>query len=315
MKHTTSITLILVCVFFLSQVIGLAIVDQYIDHDASVQNQETSWRQLPFDMERPPIENQSSSFIPLFIAILLGTGLVLLLIKFNLSFILKAWFFLVIIITLVFGFSAFLNQAYALILAVIFAIWKMHRPNIIIHNLSELFIYGGLAAIFVPLLNVVGASMLLFLISVYDMIAVWHTKHMVKMATFQTNEKIFAGLFIPYGNQDPIAHKGQLHSKMHSLSKKKADEDHVERKIPVRVAVLGGGDMGFPLIFSGVVMKEAMLTEPHLTAFLTVLIIPLCAAIALHLLLMHGQKEKFYPAMPFISIGCSMGYVAFLALI
>jgi presenilin-like A22 family membrane protease len=312
MKHTTSITLILVGVFLLSQFVGLWIVDQYIDHPASLDMQETVWQPLPYHMERPPVENESTSFIPLFIAILLGTGLVLILIKYNLSFILKIWFFLVIIITLAFAFASFLSETYALILAILVALWKMLRPNIVIHNLSELFIYGGLAAIFVPLLNVFGAFMLLAVISIYDMIAVWHTKHMVKMAQFQTSAKVFAGLFIPYGKQDPIASAHSSHRPL--LSKKKPKEDHIEHKVPVRVAVLGGGDMGFPLIFTGVVMKEAMLQLSHTQAFLSVLIIPIFAAIALFGLLMYGQKDRFYPAMPFISLGCAFGYLIFFFL-
>lgn len=310
MKHTTTITLLLIGVFLLSQLVGLWIVDQYIDHSKSSEQEGTVWQPLPYSMERPPVDNQSTSFIPLFIAILLGTGLVLLLIKYNLSIILKIWFFLVIIITLAFAFASFLPEMYALAFAIIISLWKMFRPNIIIHNLSELFIYGGLAAIFVPLLNVFGAFMLLAVISIYDMIAVWHTKHMVKMAEFQTNAKVFAGLFIPYGKHDVIANPQSSSKSM--LSKKRPKEEHVEHKVPVRVAVLGGGDMGFPLIFAGVVMKEAMLSLSHAQAFLSVLIIPVCAAVALYALLMYGQKDHFYPAMPFISIGCVVGYAAFL---
>ena len=309
MKHATPITFILVGVFLLSQLTGLWIVDRYIDHPSSVGQQQTVWQPLPYHFERPPVENQTSSFIPLFIAILLGTGLVLLLIKYNLSIVLKLWFFLVIIITLAFGFAAFLPEMYALALALIIALWKMLRPNIVIHNLSELFIYGGLAAIFVPLLNVFGAFMLLAVISIYDIIAVWHTKHMIKMAEFQTKAKVFAGLFIPYGKHDPIAHSALSKA---APTKKKPKEDHTGHHVPVKAAVLGGGDMGFPLIFAGVVMKQAMLSPPHLQAFLSVLIIPACAAIALFGLLMYGQKGKFYPAMPFISMGCVVGYTAFL---
>jgi presenilin-like A22 family membrane protease len=312
MKHTTTITFILVVVFLLSQLMGLWIVDQYIDHPASKEQQATVWQPLPYHFERPPIENQSTSFIPLFIAIIIGTLLVLILIKYNFFLILKIWFFLVIIITLAFAFAAFLPEMYAFTLALIIALWKMLRPNIVIHNLSELFIYGGLAAIFVPMLNIFGAFMLLAVISIYDIIAVWHTKHMVRMAEFQTKAKVFAGLFIPYGKHNAIAHPSKALKA--TPSKKMPKEDHVEHHVPVKVAVLGGGDMGFSLIFAGVVMKEAMLSLPHAQAFLSTLIIPLCAAIALYALLMYGEKDKFYPAMPFISLGCGVGYVMFLVL-
>ena len=36
--------------------------------------------------------------------------------------------------------------------------------------------------------------------------------------------------------------------------------------------------------------------------------------IALLILLMKGDKDKFYPAMPFLSVGCLIGYGIFLLL-
>jgi hypothetical protein len=44
------------------------------------------------------------------------------------------------------------------------------------------------------------------------------------------------------------------------------------------------------------------------------LIVSVCAAAALLTLLLKAQKDKFYPAMPFITAGCFGGY-AIIALI
>ena len=74
--------------------------------------------------------------------------------------------------------------------------------------------------------------------------------------------------------------------------------------VKVKMAILGGGDLGFPLIFAGVVFKSVGLYQA--------MIIPVFAAIALLLLLLLGRKDRFYPAMPFISAGCFVGYVAVL---
>ena len=333
MKHSARITLILVFVFALSQIMGLWIVSKYIDVSASINGQKVVWQDLPYKMERPVVENESTSFIPIAIALIIGTLLVLLLIKINKPWILKIWFLAVICLTLSFAFAAFMPQMYALSLALIVGFWKMFRPNIFIHNISELFIYGGLAAIFVPLLNVFAAFMLLLFISLYDIIAVWHTKHMVKMAQFQSEQRMFAGLFIPYGNsgmtssspkemgsnhekpsrktQKPQTISSKTDSPKHSLDK--ANEP-LEGKAKGRVAVLGGGDMGFPLIFTGVVLKGAILSVGFGAAMLKVGVIPICASIALYLLLLQGEKDKFYPAMPFLSAGCMGGYGIYLLL-
>ena len=83
-------------------------------------------------------------------------------------------------------------------MATIFATYKVVKPNVYVHNFTELFIYGGLVAIFIQILNIYSAVVILILISLYDMYAVWKSKHIQKLAKFQTKSKVFAGLFIPY---------------------------------------------------------------------------------------------------------------------
>jgi len=76
------------------------------------------------------------------------------------------------------------------------------------------------------------------------------------------------------------------------------------------IAVLGGGDIGFPLIFAGVIMKDLMLQNPEIIGFLKALIIPIFVSLALLYLLTTSQKDKFYPAMPYLTVGCFIGYFA-----
>ena len=67
----------------------------------------------------------------------------------------------------------------------------------------------------------------------------------------------------------------------------------------VRTAILGGGDVGFALLFTGVVLKEWGTWQS--------LIIPLFTTTALGLLFWKAEEQKFYPAMPFITAGCFIG--------
>ncbi|MBT3836153.1 hypothetical protein HOF54_02825, partial [Candidatus Woesearchaeota archaeon] len=195
MKHSYRVTLILLFTFLLAQFVGLGVVYNYIDFDSSTDNQ-TVFKALPFG-ERPEVEEQTS-FIPLLIAILLGTGLLLLLIKFNLTWIWKAWFFIAVLASLFISFNAFIPLIIAFSLALLFTIWKIWKPGFLIQTGTELFIYGGLAAIIVPLLNVMSVSILMVLIAIYDAYAVWKSKHMITLAKSQAKAKIFAGLLIPY---------------------------------------------------------------------------------------------------------------------
>jgi len=272
MKHSLKITLILVALFLMSHLIGLYVINQYLPVESS----------LPLNIEKPQLEEQTS-YVPIFIAIIIATGVALILIKFKALKIWKAWFFISVLFTLTVSFAAFIPDLIALSLALILAYFKTYKSNVYIHNSTELFVYGGLAAIFVPVLNMFSVVILLLLISVYDMVAVWKTKHMVSLAMFQSESKVFPGLSIPY-KQEPI-------KKVVKTRKKESSE----------IAILGGGDIAFPLLFSGVVLKTF--------GFVSAGIVSLFAAVALLLLLLLARKQKFYPAMPFITAGCLLGLI------
>lgn len=270
-------TLVMLSIFLIAQFIGIAIVYNYIDPAKSAETGKTEFKDLPIG-ERPPLD-EKTSFIQVAVAILVGTGLLFLLMRYNLTLVWKLWFLLAATAALIIAGSAFLQKEAAIILGLIFGAWKTFKPNVWVHNFTELFIYGGLAAIFVPLFNLLSVMILLLFISAYDAYAVWKSKHMIALAKSQAKAHIFAGLMIPY--------------KLGKAVKKPAKGLKVGK---VRTAILGGGDIGFPLIFAGVVLKELGLWQS--------LIIPFGALLGLAVLLWKGDENKFYPAMPFISAGC-----------
>jgi len=286
MKHSLSITLILLGLFLLAQFIGIAILHNYIDISKSSENGKMTFKELPIG-ERPQLE-EKTSWVSIVFAILLGTGFALLLIKYKLWLIWKIWFFIAGMVTLTVAFGAFVIPTIAFVLALVLILWKILRPNFIVQTITELFVYGGLAAIFVPLFNLWSISILLVLIAFYDAYAVWKSKHMVTLAKSQAEAKIFAGLLVPY------SFKGVVQS---AVKKPVVVEGRNVKK--GRIAILGGGDIGFPLLFAGVVLKEFGLWQS--------LVIPFFAALGLGYLFWIAQKKKFYPAMPFIGAGCFLG--------
>lgn len=300
MKHNLNITGILIGIFILSQIIGLVVTNQYLDYNTSLESGNETFKELPFNTQRPQIE-QSSSFLWIMGAVIIGTLLVLMLIKFRRMRAWKLWFFLSVTLCLVISLAAFVNEIIALVVALILAVYKIYRPNFWVHNFTELFIYGGMAAIFAPVMNMFSVAMLLVLISAYDMWAVWRSKHMITLATSQTESKMFAGLMVPYKRSNMNFKIAKQNSKTPTKSKKPLKKG--------KSAILGGGDVGFPLLFSAVVMKTLLMDgiAPVLSYLLTGIIV-ITSALALFLLLVYGKKDKFYPAMPFISAGCFVGY-------
>src|SRR3989344_2879419 len=245
MKHTFKVTAILILLFLTAQVVGLFIVDQYIDKQKTIPG-KTVYKALPYNIERPDIK-PIYSYLYILLAVLIGTGVLLLLIRFKKNLLWKTWYFLSVWIVTGVALSAFLNQSVSILIAFFLAAYKVLRPALIIQNLTEVLMYGGIAAIFVPILNLLSAFILLILISIYDMYAVWHSKHMIKLAQFQADNKVFPGLLIPY----PAA---------------KSSDGKKKIKSKIKTAILGGGDIAFPLLFAGTVMKSF--------GFLPTLIIP-----------------------------------------
>ncbi len=211
----------------------------------------------------------------------------------------RIWFFLVVIISLGIAFNAFIypfskySSIIALIIALPLAFYKTFKRNFLVHNLTELLIYPGIAAVFVPLLGIFSLVIILLLISIYDLWAVWHSGIMQKMAKYQINEvKIFAGFFVPY-----------LDKKQKALVQKLKQKNQISKlkNIKVNTAILGGGDVVFPIIASGVVLRA--------WGLIPALAVTLCASISLVLLFIFAKKKKFYPAMPFITAGIFAGMI------
>ena len=300
MKHGLKIISFLMLLFLTSQIAGLYLLNLSIEsiHETS-EGIDVIYSE-PIT-GRPELEGQAS-FNYIIIMVFIGTALLLLLIRFRLFKIWKAWFFLAIWGALSISFSVVMGDTAASIIALLLAYLKTYRGNAIIHNLTEIFIYPGIAIMISPIFNVYWAIMLLIAISIYDMIAVWKSKHMVKLAKAQSENKMFSGLMIPYVNKEK---KQEVKLKMSkNITKGKTTS-----------AILGGGDIAFPMIFAGSVMTSLIESGASKEiAFFKVLIISLFSGIALFGLFLKSQKGKFYPAMPFITAGCFIGYAIILLL-
>jgi presenilin-like A22 family membrane protease len=304
MKHNLKITLILLTMFIVTQFIGLYVVNHY-----SIEGNT-----LPYGMEPPEVEediNFYTSFLPsIIIAFVIAVMLLILFTRFKFDFVLKFWFFIVILIAIAIFFNSFFpNEKYASLFALIFAlplaILKVYRRNFLVHNITELIIYPSIAAVFVPLLNIWTVIILLILISIYDAWAVWHSGIMQKMAKYQINQlKIFSGFFIPY-----ISKKVRMGLKDLPKSELK------DKKVKANVAILGGGDVIFPIITAGVVYLTEKVSLPFGLfpnfafegGFWPALFVIIGATLGLSYLFVFAEKKKFYPAMPFITLGILLG--------
>ncbi len=298
MKHNLKITAIILIMFIVTQFIGIYVVNHYFSEE----------NELPFGLETPKVEKQadySIFFGLIIIAFIIAIFLFFFLAKFKIEFILRLWFFVVVVIALsitIFSvtrnFDKFLFgiiPLIAILVALPLAIIKIFRRNFFVHNFTELLIYPGIAAVFVPLLNIYTVIGLLVLISIYDMWAVWHSGIMQKMAKYQINKlKIFSGFFVPYLSK-------QMKTKIKKWKKTMKKTELKKKKIKINIAILGGGDVIFPIITAGVMLKTL--------GIIPAILVILGATLGLGYLFFFSEKKKFYPAMPFITGGIFIGIV------
>ena len=212
MKYSVTTLAVIISIFLVAQFVGLAINNNYLITE-----------ELPYGLE--PIEMEPGVSPWFFIGLILffSAAMFFFMKKFKFDILMKFWFFAVILICISISLSAFISSGIALLVALSISILKFKEFDLYVHNLAEILVYGGLVVIFAPIFNLYAIILLLILISLYDYIAVFITKHMVALAEMQQNLGIFSGIV--------VINKGEA-------------------------AILGGGDIAFTLLFAAVVLRE-----------------------------------------------------------
>jgi presenilin-like A22 family membrane protease len=318
MKHNTKITLTLVSMFLITQMIGLFVINVYNNID------------LPYGFEPPEeIQHTEASILSIIFAFIISLTLFFFLTRINAEKFIRIWFFFVVSIAIALTLKSifffiyrkdfFINEYFGLLpssitavsivsisvflLALPISYYKIFKRNLIVHNITELFIYPGIAAVFLPILTVLGIIILLLMISLYDIWAVWHSKFMQNMAKYQINNlKFFTGFFIPYADKRQKQKIKLIKEKYSKKSDRFIQKEFKKANVKVNLAILGGGDIIFPIIAAGVFYK-------FYESLPAALIITFFSTLALLSLFILARKGRFYPAMPFLTIGIYIGMI------
>ncbi len=260
----------LLAIFAIVQTIGLYCGYQYL---GLIQSGEV---QGPF--ENP---DSAANSIILFAYILITTFIIILIIKFRKSFLkifeamavfFASWIAFDFLIP--YGLIGYLIP-WGVILAILLTAWKMLKPTLLSQNIALIFSVSGAGAIIGGSLGVFPVIIFLLLLSAYDFVSVFITKHMVYMAKAIT--------------ETPMAFTAAVPMKTEKV-------DHVFQ--------LGGGDLVMPLVLAVSVMGRLGVYHALATS--------LGAFIALALLFLYVIKRpgEALPALPPLSAGACLGLVA-----
>lgn len=191
--------------------------------------------------------------------------------------------------------GTFVPSPWDLVAAVIFTLVFARGGNVLLHNLGIILGIGGIAAVFGLSISVEFGLILLVALSLYDIIAVYVTKHMVTMARSMVESGAVFGFLIPF------EFRGFFHSR---------EQARARIGLPAQAGenfmILGSGDIGLPLIFA-VSLVRISLTSAIITAAFSLL-----GLFITHILFLNQGRRRAMAALPPIATMTIIGYLVSL---
>lgn len=332
MKHQMKTTIFLVILFFIIQIFGVYLSSTTMNFSIDDKGQKViEYEELNSGFVREQMDVWEA-IINILIGMFLGTIILIFLLKNKKTKMWKGWISIGIFITMFITISELTNYYYGIFLSVFLTYMKVKKNNFLINSLTEVLIYPSFAILFSDIINIKSALLLLFIISIYDYIAVFKSKHMVFMAKEITNNKLFMGIMMPTKMSKKSFFDGSFFKKNENLKKNSfnlttidnSDTNNINdinnntnnvgsnnindnvndnknhnkdgNKDDLGVAILGGGDIAFPLLFNVAILKSFGLFPAFFSSLLV--------SIGLFVFFMFTRKGKFYPAIPPLTISC-----------
>lgn len=174
------------------------------------------------------------------------------------------------------------DLVWALAIAAVFL--SVH--NVLVHDISIALGIAGISGILGISISPETVVILLIVLSFYDIVAVYWTKHMVYMAQGMIESGAIFGFVIPFEWKDMLYHKSEA-----------------RKKIGEKFMILGSGDIGLPLIMASslavISLKQAAITAGFslIGLFLT------------HLIFINQSNKRPMAALPPIATLTIIGYL------
>jgi len=181
-------------------------------------------------------------------------------------------------------FASFLPDVITIVLIFLLLFLWFKYKRVIVHDILIILSLAGIGAMFGLAFEPKVVILLLLVLSFYDFIAVYKTKHMIKMATSMIEHGVIMGLIIPQKMEGFLA-------------------DIKEVKPGGKFMFLGGGDIIFPLLFSVSMLSIGIVPALIVGGF------SLLGLIASLLIFFLQKDKKPIPALPPIALFAIIGYI------
>ncbi len=172
-----------------------------------------------------------------------------------------------------------------LLLSLLLVGWRAYRPIHLNRDLVLVFSAAGVGSVLGVSMGLAPGLLLLALFSAYDYFSVFISRHMVFMAKRLVPSSSSLLLSVPKDLREFL------------------EEGKPERVGGGRVLYLGGGDLILPLVFSASVLSAEGLPSSLLVSLSSSLFLLLL------LLLLSRRPGRILPGLPFLSVGCLLGFL------
>jgi len=183
-------------------------------------------------------------------------------------------------------FGLFLSQLYAFLAAIVLVIFRFIYPRIWTQNIIIIIGISGVAASLGVNMNPIFVIIILVLLSLYDIIAVYKTRHMVNLFKGMAEKGAVLALIIP---KSILLWKDKF-----TIIKNKNRNEFI---------FLGTGDIALPLFFAASAFSSG------LDVSVAIIIGAVIGLVVDHIFFVTQKEKKAIPALPAIAFFAIAGYV------
>lgn len=205
--------------------------------------------------------------------------------RFN-AFSFKLFLFLVVFSGSQIVFGSVLSSPWDLIFALTLVIIFILFHNVLVHDLAVMLGIAGISSVLGATISPVTVIGILVILSFYDILAVYWTKHMVYMAKSMIESGAIFGFVIPFDIRDIFYHKTEA-----------------REQIGEKFMILGSGDIGLPVIMASS-LAVISLKQSIITAFFSII-----GLFLTHLIFVNQGARRPMAALPPIATLTIIGYL------
>ncbi len=225
------------------------------------------------------------SLIQFVVVFIIATSVLLLALKYlkkNIGF--KIFFMLLIFIGSNIIFNTFLPEVYALLAAAGIVLAWLFFKFIWMHNLAIILAIAGVSVQLGMSISVPTVIILITFLSIYDVIAVYGTRHMITLFKSLVDKGVILSIIVP----------GTIKGFFTKTSTVKPGHG---------ILLLGTGDLAFPLIFAVSVLKYSLMSSVFVIGG------ALIGVVIVFNLLTSQTQRRALPALPPIAVFSILGFL------